>query len=522
MPSRRGLAPADFQAPHVTSDTHWLRLGYILIAALLLARWFYIGGDRIQLSEDEAYQWLWSKHLALSWHSASPLIAYTQFVGTVLWGDTVFGVRFFSPVVAAILSMLMLRFFAREVNARAGFFLLLIVSATPLLSAGSILMTADALSVLFWTAAMLAGWNAIQEKSGTKEWAWMGLWMGLGFLSKYTALLQWLCWAVFFCLWPAARKQLRTLGPYLALLITVVCAVPVLVWNDQPNWSAVQHLSHHARAGQPWETPLKYAGEFLGAQLGLLNPVFLVALIWASIVFWRRNRRDLRLVYFFSMGAPVFLFFFLHSFRSRVFPDSIAPSVLPLFCLMAIYWDTRFRLGQTSIKTGLIAGLALGGVLCLVGHNTDLVKKLTGFYLPVKLDPLHRVREWDNTALAVDGARRQLLAEGKPVFVITDHWGMAGQLTFWLPEARTNILENSLVYYCGTTAPFFFWPGYETRHGENAIFVRELDREDPLPQPLTREFEDQFESVTHFGTTNVLYHGQILRPLQIFACRGVR
>ncbi len=129
----------------------------------LLARLAYIAGGSIQLSQDEAYQWLWSKHLALSYYSKPPLIAYTQFLGTSLWGDTAFGVRFFSPVIAAILSLIVLRFFAREVNARAGFFLVLIVTATPLLSAGAVLMTVDPLSVLFWTAAMLAGWRAVQE-----------------------------------------------------------------------------------------------------------------------------------------------------------------------------------------------------------------------------------------------------------------------------------------------------------------------------------------------------------------------
>ena len=101
------------------------------IATLLLARLVYIASGTIQLSRDEAYQWLWSKHLALSYYSKPPLIAYTQFLGTSLWGDTAFGVRFFSPVIAAILSLMVLRFFAREVNARAGFFLLLIITATP-------------------------------------------------------------------------------------------------------------------------------------------------------------------------------------------------------------------------------------------------------------------------------------------------------------------------------------------------------------------------------------------------------
>src|SRR5207244_711644 len=109
------------ESPHETMDKQWLRLGYIIIAILLLARLAYIAGGTIQLSEDEAYQWLWSKHLALSYYSKPPLIAYTQFLGTLIFGDTAFGIRFFSPVIAALLSFLVLRFFARNVNARAGF-----------------------------------------------------------------------------------------------------------------------------------------------------------------------------------------------------------------------------------------------------------------------------------------------------------------------------------------------------------------------------------------------------------------
>ena len=64
-------------------------------------------------------------------------------------------------------------------------------------------MTIDPLSVMFWTAAMLAGWRAIQPEGTTRHWLWVGLWMGLGFLSKYTELFQLLCWAVFFWLWQA-------------------------------------------------------------------------------------------------------------------------------------------------------------------------------------------------------------------------------------------------------------------------------------------------------------------------------
>src|SRR6185436_8205381 len=107
-------------------DAHWLRLGYLLILVLLLTRIGYIASDTIELSPDEAYHWLWSKHPALSYFDEPPLIAYVQWVSTKLWGNTELGVRFFSPVLAAVMSFFLIRFFARETNARLGFLLILI------------------------------------------------------------------------------------------------------------------------------------------------------------------------------------------------------------------------------------------------------------------------------------------------------------------------------------------------------------------------------------------------------------
>src|SRR5216684_6617374 len=180
-----GASVAESPPRNAQLDQRWLWLGYFLIAGLLIGRWIYLASGIIELSNDEAYQWLWSKHLALSYYSKPPGIALVQFAGTHLWGDNQFGVRFFSPVFAAILSLVMLRFMAREVGARHGFILLLVVAAVPLLNIGTILMTIDPPLVLCWTLAMIAGWRALQSDGATKHWLLAGIAAGLGFLSKY-------------------------------------------------------------------------------------------------------------------------------------------------------------------------------------------------------------------------------------------------------------------------------------------------------------------------------------------------
>ncbi|MGA2658497.1 MAG: glycosyltransferase family 39 protein [Verrucomicrobiota bacterium] len=526
LPPRKGVPAPGFSPPQVTLDQHWLRVGYIWLGVLLLARLAYIASGTIGLCEDESYQWLWSKHLALSYYSKPPLIAYTQFLGTSIWGDTELGVRFFSPIIATILGLVLLRFFAREVNARAGFFLLLMITAAPLLAVGAVLMTVDPLSVLFWTLAMLAGWRAVQENAKTADWLRVGLWMGLGFLSKYTELFQWLCWAVFFVLWAPARKQLRRPGPYLALALNLLLALPVVIWNMQHQWITVANVAGDAQVGQPWKPTLRYLGEFLADEAGLLNPVFFAGMLWTAIVFWRRGRRHPLLVYLFSMGAPLFLAYLLYTFHSRVLPNWIAPAVLPLFCLMVIYWDTQWRMGNAQVKGWLAAGLGLGLPLVILGHNTNGLARLIGRPLPVKLDVLHRVRQWPQVAAVVGQARQDLLAEGKPVFIIAGHYGLAGILSFYLPEAKAGVPDDPLVY-CPTSGrpenQFYFWPGYGQRQGQNAIYVSELNRDQPVPKPPPAQLQKQFQSVTNLGVRMVLYHDRYpLWPLQIFECRGLR
>ena len=87
-----------------------------------------------------------------------------------------------------------------------------------------------------------------------------------------------------------------------------------------------------------------------------------------------------------------------------------------------------------------------------------------------------------------------------------------------------GILE-ALVYCRSSATPenqFYFWPGYQQRKGENAIYVIELNRDDPTPAPPPPRLRDEFDSVTDLGVRQVLYHGQLCRPLQFFACRGLK
>jgi membrane-associated phospholipid phosphatase len=523
-------------------DTHWLRFGYVLIAILLFVRLGYIASGEIELSGDEAYQWIWSKHLALSYFSKPLMIALTQWLGTNLWGDTEFGVRFFSPVLAALTSLLLLRFLTRFVSGRAGVMLLLVSATTPLLSVGSTLMTIDPLSVFFWILAMLAGWRAVQPDSKASDWLWTGWWMGLGFLSKYTGLFQLLCWGVFFLLHKPARQHLRRPGPYLALLVNALCTLPVLIWNSQHNWITVSHVADNADVGRGWNPRVL---DFLGVELALLNPVYFIGAIWAAIAFWRSLRRNPVAVYLFSMGTPLFACYFLWSFHSRILPNWIAPAILPMFCLMILYWRERWPGVRHWARPIVTFGLVLGALVVVVLHDTDLIGKIAGRPLPSKIDPLTRVRTYRESARVIGELRENFLAEGKPVFIIGGHYQTAGLLSFYLPEARTNVTGTALVYARPSSRPrnqFHFLPGYkEQRQGQNALYVRELNapkltngwvfkwlngetnllRHPHISEEPHAQIVADFESVRDLGQFHVYHRDRIFHTYQVFECRNL-
>jgi 4-amino-4-deoxy-L-arabinose transferase-like glycosyltransferase len=326
---------------------------------------------------------------------------------------------------------------------------------------------------------------------------------------------------VFFLLWAPARAQWRRPGPYLALVLTLLGALPVLIWNARHDWITLTHLEERAGLDNGWEPTLSHLLGFIGAEAGVLNPVFFALVVLSVVAFWRRHRGEVLMVYCFSMGAPLFLFYLLFSLRSPVLANWIAPAVIPLFCLMALYSHAHAPELSRALQCWLTAGVVLGLVAVVVLHDTRLVGKVIGLSVPVRFDPLRRVQGWNETAGVVEAARTKLASEGRPTFVIGDHYGMASLLSFYLPGAREAAASQPRVFCRTSSRPrnqFFFWPGYTSRRGHNAIYVQRANTPRPPPADLVRQFAD----VTDLGVQPVLDRGRVLRSVQLFACRDLR
>ncbi|HSY42702.1 MAG TPA: hypothetical protein VK811_02255, partial [Candidatus Acidoferrum sp.] len=368
-------------------------------------------------------------------------------------------------------------------------------------------------------------------------------------LCKYSALYLVICFGIFFALWSPSRVQLRKPGPWLALGILLLSTLPVIIWNAQHHWITVEHVKGNAGLYSRWRAPWEFIGDFWGSELGLLNPIFFLAALWAAFAFWKYRQAQPLMLYLFCFSWTVFFGHALYAFRARILPNWIAPAMPAMFLLMTLYWNEQLRAGSRVVKPLLAAGVALGAVMVTLLYNSDLIAKIAGAPLPGAIDPLHRVRAWKTGAELVENEREKLEAQGKPAFIIGDDYEITGEFTFYSEPARKAVALHLPIVYCeDSDTPgnqFYFWPEYNyraVRQGENAIYADDFGSGDPVhgwfwkwllhheqpalrpkpPEPPPARMVSEFERVEDLGVFNITYHDREFHRIHLWACYGLK
>src|SRR5205807_4959163 len=194
---------------------HLLAAGLILAAAALHVA-YLTSGAALDLAPDEAHYWDWSRHLDWSYYSKGPLVAWLIRLSCALFGDWSYAltgnealaVRLPAVICGALL-LVSLYVLTVQIFQREGLALGLVVVAlsSPLLAAGSTLMTIDAPYTCCWGWALVLAYRALTTQS---NWAWAGagLLVGLGILAKYTMVLWLPSFTLFLLATPTYRFQL--------------------------------------------------------------------------------------------------------------------------------------------------------------------------------------------------------------------------------------------------------------------------------------------------------------------------
>jgi undecaprenyl-diphosphatase len=451
-------------SPAATWDRAGVRVAVVL-AVLTALRIAFLAWGGLDLSPDEAHYWEWSRRLDLSYYSKGPLIAYLIVGLTAVFGTSAFGIRLGAVLLSLVGAWAVYRL-GRDLYGRPepGALAAIGLQVTPLVWAGSLLMTIDSPFIVAWTLGL---WALHRALAGGSAGAWLlfGLAVGVGSLAKYTMLFALPGLALYLWLAPESRRSLRSRGPLLALVVAAIALLPVLAWNVRAGWVTARHV---ASQGRGRGLTLEHIAEFLGSQLIVLTPLVAALLAWGLWVGVRegflRRREPYR--FLLAFAAPVLAVYLGVGLQGKVQANWAAAAYPTLALATAgLLLERRAQLGEARrrIQTRLLvaaAVLALG--FCAVGHF------MSHLDLPRRLDPTARLRGWAELGRAV-----RLTVDGMPepgrTFIVSNRYQVASELAFYVPgqpPAYNFNLGRRLNQYD-------FWEGPDARLGWDAVYVEE-------------------------------------------------
>src|ERR1700685_3260759 len=314
----------------IASEARLVRNTAVAVLALVALR--LLGAAWTPLTFDEAYYWMWSKYLAFGYYDHPPMVALVIRLGTMIAGDTEFGVRLVSILLSLPMSFAVYRTAAilcggRRVAATAT----ILLNVTMMAAVGTLIVTPD--SPLLVASSFVVLYLAKVLETGRGAW-WLavGVAVGAALLSKYTALFfgpAILIWLV--CV-PKLRRWLLSPWLYLGGFVALLIFSPVLLWNADHHW--VSFLKQIGRA-RIEDFKLGFIGELLPTQVAFATPlVFILGAMGLYALSARRAGAMAARVLINATFWTIVAYFIWHSLHARVEANWFAP-VYPAFAIAA-------------------------------------------------------------------------------------------------------------------------------------------------------------------------------------------
>jgi 4-amino-4-deoxy-L-arabinose transferase-like glycosyltransferase len=466
----------------------------VLVVGTIFRLWY---SAHLELVGDEAYYWLWSRHPDICYLDKGPVIAWFIWAGTTLFGQTVFGIRFFATLLALGTGVLIFLLSRRLFSDRVAFWAVVLAALTPLFAVGATLMTIDTVYIFFWAFAALTFWRA-KDEIQLGWWVLTGVFVGLSVLSKYTGAVELFSFAVF-CAWdPPSRQHFRRATFPVMLLVVALFLLPVLIWNWQHGFPTSQFLVHRGALDERARfRPLEVLS-FLVQQAGVISPLLffglLAALCWPGLARTPRVPTG----YLLALFLPLFLFYLVLSFQHASQANWAAAAYVAGLILVAAKWVEAVRIHRWA-KPVATAGLLMALV------ETALLHETSWLHLPGRLDPLNRARGSRDLAAQINELQTSTGAQ----VVIANKYMTAALLSFYLPGQPDTFMPVS-------SPPFnqlVLWPTYREKHpDDDAIFVTDSNQ---LPSSLKADFP----LIESAGTIHSVQDGRKVNRFYLFVCR---
>ncbi len=429
----------------IANDGKLVRNTCIMVLALVALRLLAAGVT--PLTFDEAYYWMWSKHLAGGYYDHPPMVAMVIRAGTLLGGDTEFGVRLISILLGIPMSWAVYRAGAILFNdAHVGAFATILLNVTLMAAVGTLIVTPDS-PLLVASSFVLFCLAKILETGRGAWWLAVGAAVGVALLSKYTALFFGPAILLWLLAVPKLRHWLISPWTYLGGLVSLALFAPVIFWNADHQW--VSFLKQFGRARIEEFRPT-FVAELIPTQIAFATPlVFILGAMGLYALLRHKFGTSSARLLLNSMFWTIVVYFVWHALHARVEANWFAP-VYPAFAVAAAVAATltqwrglQRRLVDFCFRWAAPVGIVMFALL--------IVQADTGVLSAYRRDATVRSIGvgWQELAASIEETRARVGA----TCVLAPDYGTTSWLAFYLPRGSCVVQPSQRIRWVNMGQP---------------------------------------------------------------------
>ncbi len=156
-----------------------------------------------------------------------------------------------------------------------------------------------------WSFSIYFAWRCFKYDK-TKDYIYLGILMGLGILSKYLFLYLIIGIKLFFIFLIKRGKKIKLRNYFIAGPIAILILLPHIKWLSDNNFKTISYGMHRTGGTGEFFDHLIYPLIFLGKQIGILIPFFLMIFFLIKKLRFKLNFKDKNLMFLiFSTIIPI-------------------------------------------------------------------------------------------------------------------------------------------------------------------------------------------------------------------------
>ena len=472
-----------FNETFLSSRSNFFKFIGILFVLKLIYLFF------IPITPQEAYYWFYSQNIDWSYFDHPPMAAYSIWLGTNIFGDNIFGVKFMAAIWYLLTNLLLykavLRFaenYLPDHNKNVLAFLsVILLNLTLFAHIYAITIVPDTPLIFFWLLVVYS----VQERliTGNQNWWYLaGVGLGFGLVSKYTAVVIIGAIFFFFLFSSKYRKELLSPYPYLAIIIGFLIFAPVIYWNYERGWASFLFQSAE-RADTVRSLRITYILQLFASQLFILSPLIFVYLFKGFSSTIKNWKTTLNLHLYFWSSIVIIGGFTLVSLTSLVKMNWLLPGFLPLIAIIVIQYPESFINPKKLVRVGAWCSI----LIILVGHLILVVPN-------IPLGNGNTWSGWEDAAERVYEIQQQNGGNEK-VFIFSNGYKAASLIKFYLPDQQNTYAEN---IYGQRALQFDYWGVPDNLKGKDALYVRSDRTEYKSDLDVIKKYFDEVVEIETF------------------------